>query len=280
MEIIVAEDSGSCFGVRRALEMAQEATAQAGDVYSLGPLIHNRQVVEELETRGLQVVQSVQEIPSGSVGMIRAHGAGPEVYEIAEARQIRLIDATCPFVKRVQQEAARFVQAGYQLLVLGEPDHPEPQAIAGHAHGQAVIVQGPADLCCVDLERKVAIVCQTTQRLADLQELVEAVLPHVQELRIANTICHATTSRQKAALALTDEVDLMIVIGGYHSANTTRLAQICAATGILTHHIETADEINPAWLDGMQRVGITAGASTPTEAIEAVVARLRGSAEA
>jgi 4-hydroxy-3-methylbut-2-en-1-yl diphosphate reductase len=274
MEVIVAEHSGFCFGVRRALKMADEATAKAGDVYSLGPLIHNRQVVQSLERRGLHVAHSVAEVPSGVTAMIRTHGAEPQAYENAARRGIQVIDATCPFVARVQQEAARFVDEGYQVFVLGEPDHPEARGIVAHAQGKAAIVEGPDDLAEVNLRPRVALVCQTTQRLESLRRLVEAILPHVQELRIANTICNATTNRQEASLTLADGVDMMIVIGGYNSANTTRLAQICADTGIATHHIETADEIDPRWLTGVTRVGVTAGASTPSEAIDAVVARL------
>jgi len=258
------------------LKLAEEATSKGDSkVYSLGPLIHNRQVVEEFEARGLHVVESLNDVPSGATVMIRAHGTGPEVYELAEAHNIRLIDATCPFVKRVQEEAAHFAEEGYQVLVLGEPNHPEARGIVSYARGQATIVEGPKDIKNLALRPRVAVVCQTTQRLSNLQALVEVILPDVQELRIANTICEATVSRQKASLGLTREVDLMIVIGGYHSANTTRLAQICASTGTPTYHIETAGEIDPGWLDGVSRVGVTAGASTPRQAIEAVVERLQ-----
>jgi 4-hydroxy-3-methylbut-2-enyl diphosphate reductase len=275
LDIFLASEAGFCFGVRRALETAGEASERHGHIYSLGPLIHNRQVVEDLAARGVEVVDDITCVPAGSVAMIRTHGAGPAAYEAAEERQIQIIDATCPFVARVQKAADLYQSEGYQVLVLGEADHPEARAIVEHTGGQATIVQGADDIADLKISRRVAVVCQTTQRLENLQELTNALLPQVHELRIANTICDATTKRQSAALEVARNVDLMIVVGGTHSANTTRLAQICAATGTPTHHIETAAEVRDEWLADIQRVGVTAGASTPDEAIEAVVQRLQ-----
>ncbi len=275
MEVIIAEQAGFCFGVRRALQLAEEATAEYGKVYSLGPLIHNHQVVASLAEAGLEVADEIVAVPEAAVAMIRAHGAGPEVYQQAPARGIQIIDATCPFVARVQREAAAFAEQGYQVLVLGEPDHPEARAIVAHAGGQAVIVQDCQDLADLQLGDKVAVVCQTTQHLANLQDLVAALVPRAGELRVANTICEATTKRQHASLTVAHQVDLMIVVGGYHSANTRRLAQICRATGTPTYHIETAEEIESEWLKEVEQVGVTGGASTPQQAIEAVAVRLR-----
>ncbi len=274
LTIIGVDEAGFCFGVRRALQLANEATEKHSEVACLGPLIHNRQVVEDLEQRGMHVVEGIEDVPPGSAALVRAHGAGPVVYEAAEEREIELIDATCPFVRRVQQAAARFVEDDYQVLVLGERDHPEAQAIVAHAGGRATIVQDADELDGVSVTDRVAVVCQTTQRLDKLQELVSALLPEIAELRVANTICDATSKRQKASLGVARQVDLMLVIGGYHSANTNRLAQICCGTGTRTEHIETADELRGEWLEGVTTVGITAGASTPPEAIAEVRQRL------
>lgn len=279
MDILLAEHAGFCFGVRRALEMAEEATRQHERVYALGPLIHNRQVVERLGAQGLVVCEQPETLAPGSVAMIRAHGAGPKMYDLARERGITLLDATCPFVARVHQKAAQYVRDGYQVLVLGDPNHPEAQGIVAHTGDQAQIVQSPDDLAALRLQRQVAVVCQTTQTLESLQRLVEALLPRVQELVVANTICDATARRQETSLALARQVDLMIVIGGYHSANTRRLAEICAATGTPTHHLEEAEELQKEWLVGVRKVGVTAGASTPAEAIEAVLTRLREMAD-
>jgi len=275
LQILLAENAGFCFGVRRALEIAEQATRDHPRVFSLGPLIHNRQVVERLAAQGLVVSAGVEEVPPGAVAMIRAHGAGPEVYEQARARGITLLDATCPFVARVHRKAAHFSRQGYTVLVLGDPNHPEAQGIVAHTGGQALIVESPQDLTNLRLPSRVAVVCQTTQTLEALRALVDALLPQVSELVVANTICDATAKRQEESLRLARQVDLMIVIGGYHSANTRRLAEICAATGTPTHHIEQADELQEEWLAGVEKVGVTAGASTPAEAIEAVLMRLR-----
>ncbi len=167
----------------------------------------------------------------------------------------------------------------YQVLVLGEAEHPEPKAIVEHSQGQAIIVEGPQDLKKLSLDANVAVVAQTTQPRDSLEALVVALLPEVEELIVANTICEATTTRQQASVAKARQVDLMIVVGGYHSANTRRLAQICQATGTATHHIETAAEIDPQWLADAATVGVTAGASTPLEAVQVVAARLRELAE-
>lgn len=274
IRVIAVEDAGFCFGVRRALQLAEEATEVYHEVACLGPLIHNRQVVEGLAKRGMRVVEDIGEVEPGAASLIRAHGAGPEVYADAKARGIKLIDATCPFVTRVQRAAAQFAEEGYQVFVLGEPEHPEARAIVEHAGGQALIVEDAFALEGMQIADQVAVVCQTTQRLENLQELVAALLTRTKELRVTNTICDATSKRQEASIRLAADVDLMIVIGGYHSANTRRLAQICAATGTPTKHIETADELRAQWLEGVKVVGLTAGASTPDEAIEAVRQRL------
>ncbi len=279
MEVSIVEECGFCFGVRRAIKLANEATCQYERIYSLGPLIHNHQVVEELAAAGLAVADDLGQVPDGATLMIRAHGAGPEVYQQAQDRGMQIIDATCPFVDRVQRKARQFTEMGYQVLVLGEAEHPEARAIVEHSQGQAIIVEGPQDMKKLSLDAKVAVVAQTTQPRDSLEALVVALLPEVEELTVANTICEATTTRQQASVAKARQVDLMIVVGGYHSANTRRLAQICQATGTATHHIETAAEIDPQWLAGTATVGVTAGASTPLEAVQAVAHRLDQLAE-
>ena len=275
MDIIVADHAGFCFGVQRAIDRALEETEKRGRLYSQGPLIHNRQVVEGLREKGLEPIDNIEDAPEGAAVMLRTHGVGPSVYARAEERRLEVIDATCPFVARAQKQAARLSEAGYDVLVLGEPDHPEAQAIREHTGGAAHIVQRIADLDASKLSKRVAVVCQTTQRLDALRQLVDALIPHVTDLAVANTICDATTQRQDTALRMARGVDAVIVIGGRHSANTTRLAAICADAGKPTYHIEGADEVDPAQLRGFQRIGVTAGASTPDEAIEAVIRRLQ-----
>ncbi len=275
VEIILADHAGFCFGVRRAIERALDETAKRGKLYSQGPLIHNRQVVDGLRKKGLEPVDNIDDVPPGSTVMLRTHGVGPSVYEHAEKNSLDVIDATCPFVARAQMEASRLHKANYLVLVLGEPDHPEAQAIREHTGGHAIIVERSADVDFSSLPKRVAVVCQTTQRLEALRELVNALLGHTTELVVVNTICDATSQRQDAVWAMAQNVEVVIVIGGRHSANTTRLAQICTDAGKPTYHIETADEIDCAWFRGVARAGVTAGASTPDEAIDAVLQRIR-----
>ncbi|MCD6350567.1 MAG: 4-hydroxy-3-methylbut-2-enyl diphosphate reductase [Armatimonadetes bacterium] len=274
MKIIISPHAGFCFGVQRAISIALEAVREHGKVYCVGPLIHNTQAVEDLRRQGLDTVESQQEVPRKAPVLVRTHGAGPELYEAARRLQHLLIDATCPFVTRAHEAARQFQQEGYQVLVLGDRQHPEAQGIVQHTGGHALIVEQPGEIEGLDLAPRVAIVCQTTQRRENLQALVAAVLPRVRELRVANTICDATTQRQEASQHLARQVDVMVVVGGYHSANTTRLAQICQATGTPTHHVEVAEELDPKWFEGAQTVGVSAGASTPDDIIEAVVNRL------
>lgn len=275
MEIITVSEGGFCFGVRRAMKLAEEMLARHGNGVTLGPLIHNKEAVERLTSQGLRVVNEIDDIEPGEIAMIRTHGTGPATICKLQERNVTIIDATCPFVARAQKEAAQYQAQDYQVLVLGEPDHPEAIGIAEHTGGAATIVGSPADLAGLKLKRKIAVICQTTQRLDTLQALVHELLPLVSELCVLNTICDATSKRQEASVSVARDVDLMIVIGGKHSANTTRLAQICAETGTATHHIETAAELQGEWLEGAQRVGLTAGASTPDWVIDEVVERLR-----
>lgn len=270
MKVVIAHNAGFCFGVRRAIDMARRAAAESGHVYSLGPLIHNRQAVEALREQGVEVVNSLDEMPPSATVMIRTHGAGPDVYDAISERELPLVDTTCPFVMRAHTVAARFHQEGYQVLVLGDREHPESQGIVAHTGGAATIVSDPAEADDLRLRAQVAVVCQTTQRLGNLVDLVARVLPRVQELRVANTICDATAQRQWHSETLAGKVDVTIVVGGYDSANTRRLAEICEETGTPTYHIETAKELDPEWVLGAELVGVTAGASTPDEAIRAV----------
>lgn len=275
MEIVIVSEGGFCFGVRRAMKMAEETVARHGAGATLGPLIHNKEAVARLESQGLRTVREVVEVKPDEVVMLRTHGTGPKTICDLQDRGVQIVDATCPFVARAQREAARFQDEGYQVLVLGEPDHPEARGIAEHTGEAAIIVESAADLGKLEIQKKVAVVCQTTQRLDNLQALVHDLLPLVTELCVANTICDATTKRQEASLTVAREVDMMMVIGGKHSANTTRLAQICQEAGTPTYHIETAAELEPDWLQGVAKVGVTAGASTPDWVIEEVVERLR-----
>lgn len=276
VQICVSESAGFCWGVERALRLAREAAASApGPIHTLGPLIHNPSVIASLAEQGIEVVD-VDDPAAKREGtiIIRSHGVPLETMAELAGQRVTVVDATCTFVKAAQEKAARLREEGYFVVVLGEPAHPEVLGIRSYAGPDSVVVQGPADLPLELPGRRVGVVVQTTQSQERLTSLVAALVPRVRELRVHNTICHATEERQQAAVAMASAVDLVVVVGGRNSGNTSRLAELCSAVQPRTHHIEKAEEILPEWFSGVRTVGVTAGASTPPEQIEAVVGRL------
>lgn len=275
IEIEVARYAGVCYGVERALGMAEKAADEARKpVNTLGPLIHNPLVVNDLESIGVGTASSVPEVEEGTL-IIRAHGVVPSVVEDARTRGLDVLDATCPYVKKVHNAAERLVCEGYQLIVVGESGHPEVEGIMGHAGDDAHVVSVPGDLDAIDLSRKVGVVVQTTQTPGALADVVAELSKRTMDLRVINTICSATQERQDSAAELARRVDAMIVVGGKNSGNTRRLAEICTAACPKTHHIEDASEIEAAWFDGVSHIGVTAGASTPASHIERALVRMR-----
>ncbi|MGB4442239.1 MAG: 4-hydroxy-3-methylbut-2-enyl diphosphate reductase [Coriobacteriia bacterium] len=270
MKVIVARHAGVCYGVERALRLAGEAASGGGDVATLGPLIHNPQAVAALQARGVGVASTLDDVPSGTL-IIRSHGVDPAVIIEARGRGLDVIDATCPFVSAAHTCAADLAADGYAVVIVGESDHPEVEGILAHAGGSALIVQHASDLPERLPGRKIGVVVQTTQPPAVLQDVVAALLPRVSELRVCNTICSATAKRQASAAELAETVDVIVVVGGHNSGNTTRLAEICLARNPRTHHVETADELDEVWFRDAEVVGVTAGASTPDEQIRGVI---------
>ncbi len=268
--IEIAQCAGACYGVERALDMVRDAIqASVQPVSTLGPLIHNPQVVSELEQRGVSTVESVAEADKGTL-VLRTHGVVPEIEHDARARGLNVLDATCPFVTKSHIAARKLADDGYQVLVVGEAGHPEVDATAAHAPGSRV-VGSVEDLDHIQLEQRVGIVVQTTQTKSLLEAVVAHLVGQVEELHVANTICSATTERQQAAAALAQCADCMVVIGGKNSANTTRLAEICQSLCMRSYHIETVDELDVAWFEQAELIGVTAGASTPESHIKHVV---------
>ncbi|SHI58404.1 4-hydroxy-3-methylbut-2-enyl diphosphate reductase [Malonomonas rubra DSM 5091] len=274
MEIILAKSAGFCFGVKRATQMAFDASSQHEQIHSLGPLIHSPQVVEQLEQQGVRVCKQVAEIPGGAV-VVRSHGITAEEMQEIEDKHLQVIDATCPFVKKAQDYAEKLSADGYLVVLVGEADHPEVQGIFSYAKGEAVVVTCADDVKTLPENRKIGIVAQTTQPFENLKEIVDACLIKAKELRVYNTICDATTLRQREARQIAAEVDLMLVVGGFNSANTSRLARLCKEQQPCTHHIETAAQLEQSWFVNKEKVGLTAGASTPGWIIDEVVQRLK-----
>ncbi|SER61549.1 4-hydroxy-3-methylbut-2-enyl diphosphate reductase [Parafannyhessea umbonata] len=268
--IVIASEAGACYGVNRALELVRKAAANArGPIHTLGPLIHNPKVVGELEASGVSVASAPDQYDGGTL-VLRTHGVTPAEEELARSSAEAVLDATCPFVVRAHRAAETLTNEGYDVLVFGEPGHPEVLGTLGHAPG-ATVVQAPEDLEGLRLKRRVGLVVQTTQSRARLRELVSALIGRVDEVRVMDTICEATSRRQAAAARLAAEADVMVVVGGRVSANTCRLAQICLGSCSRVHHIEDADELQGSWFAGAQTIGVTAGASTPQDQIDHVV---------
>lgn len=280
MEILIAKTAGFCFGVNRALKMAEAALENKNTpLYSLGPLIHNPRVVSELAAKGIQVVKDIDEIPSSGEHararvIIRSHGVGPNVYAKASLKNLEIIDATCPFVKNVQQLAIFLYEQEYQVAIFGEPEHAEVKGVLDSIYGKACVISDPDNLS-IQIEPKVGLISQTTQEIDNFAKLVAALTPQVKELRVFNTICLATSERQQEAAALSKKVDLMIIVGGKNSANTSRLVEVSKSHGTLTYQVESADEVLADWLKNIEKVGITAGASTPGEQITEVIEKIK-----
>lgn len=275
MEVKLADERGFCFGVKRAVNLAEKTVERLAIVESLGPIVHNRQVVDKLANQGMHIVESLAEMKSNAL-LIPSHGVGKEIMTEANNRNLNVIDATCPIVRNAQQVAHRLHQDGFIVLVFGDASHTEVKGLLSWA-GQGAIATTQIPEFTTS-PRRIGVLSQTTQSQKQfatfLAQLLDSELAALSEVRIHNTICDATAKRQQAALKLASEVDLMLVIGGHDSANTKHLAQICKSTGVATHHIESATELKQSWYSGQSRIGITAGASTPEQVIGEVIEEL------
>ena len=278
--IEVADCAGACYGVNRALGLAEQAAQEApAPIHTLGPLIHNPLVVKDLEQQGVIETSSLDFVDKGTL-IIRSHGVVPSIIDTARNKGLEVIDATCPYVKKVHLKARKLVTDGYQLIIVGESGHAEVEGIIGHAalcdHQQDIFVVGCADdLKDISLKKRVGVVVQTTQTYDRLKSIVDELLATCEEVRVFNTICAATKKRQNAAQLLAQRADVMIVIGGKNSGNTRRLAEICSSSCKSTHHIESIEEIDSSWFEDNLLVGITAGASTPQSHIDCAIERIK-----
>lgn len=270
MEIRIAENCGFCYGVKRAVNMAQDTSDQLERSYTLGPIIHNPQVVSNLEEHGVYAVDSLDEIPGGTV-IIRSHGVGPAVYEEATDKGLKVVDATCPHVKKAQQDAKSVIDSGMSLVVLGEKKHPEVISINLWAQNKGIVIETEEKAKILPFVENRGVVVQTTFSQFKFQSIIDILEEKTQNLKVFKTICTATQERQNSAVELAKTVDLMIVVGGKNSGNTNRLAEVCRDVGCTTYHIETAAELQLDWFNHVQTVGVTAGASTPDWIIKEVI---------
>jgi (E)-4-hydroxy-3-methyl-but-2-enyl pyrophosphate reductase len=270
MKIIVAESAGFCFGVRRAVEMASEALKkEKGQVFCLGEIIHNPSVISKLEKQGLKTVDDLEEVKSGEVLIIRSHGVVPEIFEEAKKRKIKIIDATCPFVKKAQKVASDFEALGRQVIIFGDPKHSEVIGIRGGAKS-AIVISDEKEVLKLENFSSIGLLAQTTQKPDAFQEIVTEVSVHTNDLEIAKTICSDSFKKKEEVKKIAKEVDVMIVVGGKKSNNTKKLAETSENLGVKTFHIETAKELEEKWFLGVTKVGLVAGASTPDFSIEEV----------
>jgi small subunit ribosomal protein S1 len=276
VEIVLAEGAGFCFGVKRALDLTAKTIREvnaAKPIHTLGPLIHNPQVVAQLKAQGVEVMEQPDEQSSGVV-IVRSHGVAPKVMEQLEELSYDVVDATCPFVHRAMRWAKQLKDEGYQVIIVGDRLHPEVQAILGYTDETAHVVSTPQEIKKLPIASRVGIIAQTTQSVSNFKACVNELAGVVEDLKAFDTICTATEQRQTSAWELAAQVDVMVVIGGRNSANTKRLAELCKEQGTATYHIETPEELQSQWFAGVKRAGVTAGASTPDWLIEGVLTRM------
>ena len=274
MNFEIANPTGLCFGVRRAIECLELALRENESVYAMGTPIHNPQEVARLSGLGLKVVSRVAEIPNGAVSFIRAHGLSRGERDKLKGKCRLVIDGTCPFVRNVQKKAAKLDREGYSVVVLGDLEHPEVKGILGHIDGEAIVVKSENCINLCGRCGKIGILSQTTQKEAVLAALASKFVFLADELRVYNTICRATVERQEAVKKLAENVDAIVVIGGKNSANTRALVEISQSSGLDARWIESAGELEERWLRDKNKIGVAAGGSTPDWLVNDLTAKL------
>jgi 4-hydroxy-3-methylbut-2-enyl diphosphate reductase len=276
MRIILAKRAGFCFGVKRAMDIAFDMARKGqGGVYTLGPIIHNPQVVEKLDKAGVEAVKNMSNLKKmdARAVIIRTHGIPKDEMENLVKDGYEIIDTTCPFVKNAQHYAKLLKQEGYKVVILGDREHPEVKGLMSFAGKDALVVNDVAEY--PPIKGKVGIVVQTTQQVENLKRLLSVAVEHSKELKVYNTICNSTALRLKETEEMAGKADVMVIVGGKNSANTTQLAKLCASLSVPTYHIETGEELRDEWFTAAETVGITAGASTPEWIINEVHERIK-----
>ena len=275
MEITVAKSAGFCFGVQRAVDSVyKELEENSGKIYTFGPIIHNEQVVEDLNKKGIEVIDTVEqlkEIKEGTV-VIRSHGVAKEIYDVLEQQKLKMVDATCPFVKKIHNIVLDESNNGKTIIIIGNDNHPEVEGIKGWVNGEVIVINKEVQIEKLSLpeQTKACIVSQTTFNHNKFKYLVEIIRKKGYDITVVNTICNATHVRQVEAQKISSKVDGMIVIGGKNSSNTQKLYDICRNECENTFYVQTVKDLNLHELKSLKSIGITAGASTPKNIIEEV----------
>jgi (E)-4-hydroxy-3-methyl-but-2-enyl pyrophosphate reductase len=280
MKIKLAKTAGFCMGVRRAVDMVLHIAEHKGDepIYTYGPLIHNPQTVHLLEKQGIHPIERAEEIKKGMI-IIRAHGISPQEKKRILKDGVRIIDATCPKVVHVQSIIQKHAAQDYTILIVGDSEHPEVEGLLGHAYGKGIVVGSVRDVEALPHLEKVCVVAQTTQSKDEYAKISQRIAERFPGTLVFDTICDSTEKRQAEVKRLASEMDVVFIVGGHNSANTRRLAKISDAQGTPTFQIETAEDLKKIKLDGYEKIGISAGASTPTWIIRQIVRALSVSRE-
>ena len=278
MEVRIAENAGFCFGVKRAMNMAWDEleNKNGNKVYSLGPLIHNKQAVDKYKEKGLLEMDSLDKVPNDSKLIIRSHGVAEDVYTQSKSKNMDIVDTTCPFVKKIHEIVKEFSNNGYKIIIVGNATHPEIVGINGWCNNEAFVVNSEEEVDNIPFNNddKYCVVSQTTANLEHFDKIVEKINSKTNNLTVKNTICFATKERQLSATDLAKEVDCMVVIGGKHSSNTQKLVNICKNI-VPTFSIETKEELQKDMFEGFKVAGVTAGASTPDWIIDEIIEYLK-----
>lgn len=274
MKIILAKDAGFCFGVDKAVKSVYSALKDKKDLYSLGPFIHNPSVIKEFESKGLKIIDDVRKIKKGTV-LIRTHGIDPSTFKIIKKKKLDFINTTCPFVKKLQHNIIKLDHEKFKIVIIGDKNHPEIKALLGYVKNKAVVINCVNDVDKLNMFPKIGVVVQTTYDFKKFKILSSLLLNKTNEIKIYNTICNATFNRQQNARNLTQQVDLMLIIGGKNSANTSCLYKLCKKYNKQTYHIETFNEIKKDWFKNIKKVGITGGASTPLKICKQIIKKIK-----
>jgi len=271
MDIIIAKNSGLCYGVKRALKIAQDTRQEkTGVVMTLGDLIHNPLVIANLRNQNIQTLESLGELKEGTV-IIRSHGISPQVYSTLKKKKINIVDATCPNVKKIQNLVEQLARKGEEIIIVGDKDHPEIIGLIGYSQGKAKVIETVPHARRLPRKKKRFVLAQSTQDLYLFEKIISALIEKTEELRVYNTICQSVKKRQESTSELAASVDTLFIIGGKKSSNTSKLFRIAKRIQPNTHFVEKAAEITPGMLKGAKRIGLSGGASTPPEAIREAV---------
>ncbi len=274
MKLIIAKDAGYCFGVRDAVHLAYETANQDGDLYMLGHIVHNENVVKELDDAGAKVVRKLKDVPDGKPIMFRAHGTATTVWGVAQKKDMNIVDATCPLVKEIHDEVIKLEKEGRQIIIIGDHGHDEVIGIASQVK-EPIIVSTPDEANQLRKMKKAGVVSQSTQTIENVQDIINILMTKVFDLRFVNTICFPTKRNQQQLKDLSEKCDVIVVIGSFTSANSKRLTQLAEERNDRSYQVTCTDDLNPEWFNDSDVVGITAGASTPDNIIEDVTAKIK-----